>query len=223
MKRAMIALTIEIPNVVLIPTREVSFGYREFDLENLERIAYRPVSEELLVQQLRDRERELIGWTRGSLREARLDDYLVAVLVERDEIDYEAHAALLYELSGQVVARLRAYLADYAEVENVLVYYRRQLGEFVWAQLEQHAWETPTDYQGRVIRGFTLLRALPFPLPAGQSPRNFRQPLEAGVNIRQVVFTGFHKCCYSLQQFHSAEGELRLAIVLEDDPTCCAG
>ncbi|WP_397597020.1 DEAD/DEAH box helicase [Silanimonas sp.] len=214
---AVAQLTIEIPNVVLIPTREVAFGFSDFELAHLSRIAYPPVSEELLVQQLSDNARELIGWQGPATRERRPEDYIVARLIERDEIDYDAHAALLYRLAGQLVARLRDYLPDEAAVENVLVYYRRQLADFVWAQMLQHLWETPTDYVPRVTRGFTLLRPASFSLPAGQVPRPFRQPVARGESIRSLVFTGFRKCCYDLQRFHSAEGEQRLAILLEDD------
>ncbi len=214
---AVAELTIEIPNVVVIPTREVSFGFRDFDLTGLERIAYQPVAEELLVQHLRDNAREAIGWDGSGAREARLENYLVAALMDRDEIDYEAHSALLYKTAGQIVTRLRAYMPDAPAVENVLMYYRRPLSEFVWAQMQQHLWETPTDYQAKVTRGFTSLKPLSFTLPPGQQPRPFRQPLEPGTSIRQVAFTGFRKCCYNLQQFQSAEGEQRLAIVVEDD------
>ena len=215
--RAVVALTIEIPNVVLIPTRDVSFGFWDFDLQHLSRIAYPAVSEELVVQQLRDHARELIGWTKREGRERRPEDYIVGMLIVRDEIDYDAHAALLYKLAGQIVSHLRSYLPDQAAVENVLIYYRRQLAEFVWAQMEQQLWETPTDYVPRITRGFSLLRPMAFSLPAGQAPRPFRQPLARGDNIRALVFTGFQKCCYDLQRFQSAEGEQRLAIVLEDD------
>ncbi|UKE72972.1 DEAD/DEAH box helicase [Xanthomonas graminis] len=215
--RAVVELTIEIPNVVLIPTRDVSFGFGDFDLEHLSRIAYPAVSEQLVVQQLRDHARELIGWSKHEGRELRLEDYIVAKLIERDEIDYDAHAGLLYKLSGQIVAHLRSYLPEEAAVENVLIYYRRQLAEFVWAQMERHLWETPTDYVPRITRGFSLLRPLAFSLPAGQTPRPFRQSLVRGENIRSLVFSGFRKCCYDLQRFQSAEGEQRLAIVLEDD------
>ena len=215
--RAVVELTIEIPNVVLIPTRDVSFGFSDFDLEHLARIAYPAVSEELVVQQLRDHARELIGWTKREGRARRREDYIVGILIERDEIDYDAHAELLYKLAGQIVAHLRSYLPDEAAVENVLIYYRRQLAEFVWAQMEQHLWETPTDYVPRITRGFSLLRPMAFSLPAGQAPRPFRQPVARGDNIRTLVFTGFQKCCYDLQRFQSAEGEQRLAIVLEDD------
>ena len=215
--RAVVNLTIEIPNVVLIPTREVSFGFSDFELQGLQRIAYPAVSEELIVQQLRDHVRDEIGWARREGREPRLENYLVRQLIERDEIDYDAHAELLHKLASQVVGRLRSYLPDESAVENVLIYYRRQLADFVWAQMQQHLWETPTDYVPRITRGFSLLRPLAFSLPAGQTPRPFRQPLERGENIRSLVFSGFSKCCYDLQRFQSAEGEQRLAIVLEDD------
>jgi type III restriction enzyme len=215
--RAVVELTIEIPNVVLIPTREMSFGFRDFDLENLSLIAYPAVSEALVVQQLRDHARESIGWARREGRERRPEDYIVGALIERDEIDYDAHAALLYRLAGQVVDRLRAYLPDDGAVENVLIYYRRQLADFVWAQMEQHLWETPTDYVPRVTRGFSLLRPMAFSVPAGHAPRDFRQPVARGESIRSLAFVGFRKCCYDLQRFQSAEGEQRLAIVLEDD------
>jgi type III restriction enzyme len=216
--RTVAELTIEIPNVVVIPTREVSFGFHDFELSGQDAIAYPPVTEELVVQQLRDRFQESVGWEGRRVREPRMEDYLVRALMERDEIDYAAHAALLYKLAGQIVARLRSYLPDEEAVENVLIYHQKRLGEFVWAQMERHLWETPTGYQGRITRGFSVLRPLAFTLPAGRRPRNFRLPLPAGTNIRQEAFAGFRKCCYDLQQFQSFEGEQRLAMVLEDDP-----
>ncbi len=215
--QAVAELTIEIPNVVLIPTREVTFGFRDFDLAQLSRIAYPPVSEQLVVQQLSDNARDLVGWRGQTAREQRPEDYIVARLIDRDEIDYDAHAELLYKLARQVVARLREYLPDETAVENVLIYYRRQLAEFIWSQMQQHLWETPSDYVPRITRGFSLLRPLNFSLPAGQVPRPFRQAVARGESIRSLVFGGFRKCCYDLQRFQSAEGEQRLAILLEDD------
>lgn len=216
---AVIDLGIAIPNVVVLPTREVTFGFDDFDLAHLDRIGYQPVEEALLIQQLRDREQDSVGWTQAVAREPRLENYLVRGLMDRDEVDYEAHAGLLEKLAGQLIARLRVHLqGDDAAVENVLIYYQRPLVDFIWAQMQQHTWETPSDYVGRITRGFTLLRPLAFSLPAGERPRDFRVSLEAGVSIRGLAFCGFHKCCYPLQQFQSAEGELRLAQVLEDDP-----
>ena len=39
-----------------------------------------------------------------------MEDYLVRYLIERNEVDYDAHADLLYKLSAQLVARVRSYL-----------------------------------------------------------------------------------------------------------------
>jgi len=35
-----------------------------------------------------------------------MEDYLVAKLIDFDEIDYDAHAALLYDLAGDVPLRI---------------------------------------------------------------------------------------------------------------------
>ena len=52
-------LTIEIPEIVVIPTREVTFGFHDFDLTGLESIARQPISDEIMVQRLRDEARTL--------------------------------------------------------------------------------------------------------------------------------------------------------------------
>jgi type III restriction enzyme len=38
---------------------------------------------------------------------------------------------LLYKLAGQVVERVKSYLANDAEVENVLLRHGRQLADFI--------------------------------------------------------------------------------------------
>jgi len=216
--RKVVELTIEYPNVVLIPTRQTSYGFHDFDLQHLNRISYPPVSEELIVQALRSMDRDMVGGWVGRQRETRPENYLIATLGERDEIDYDAHAELLNKLAGQVVSRLRVYLPDADAIENVLIYYRRQLSEFVWAQMQSHLWETPTDYQPRITQGFTLLRPIHFSLADGQEPRDYRSGVLPGESIRSLVFTGFGKCCYDLQRFDSVSGELTLARTLEADP-----
>ena len=61
--------------------------------------------------------------------------------------------------------RVRSYLDTDAEMENVLLRNGRQLAEFIFAQMMQHYSETPLgddDYEVRMTRGFTLLKAQPF-------------------------------------------------------------
>lgn len=216
----LIELTIDVPQIVVLPTREVNYRFQTFTLEGLEKINFQPVSQELLLQHLEDNRQARIQWEGSDVEETRLEDYIVRQLVDQDAVDYDAHADLLYDLAGQVVARLRVYLGeDEEKLKNVLTYWQRQLAEFVWAQMQRHVWTTPTDYVGKVTHGFDVLKPASFTLAAGEQPRDFRAPISDKRLIRQMVFKGFKKCCYPYQKFQSVEGEWRLAQILEDDPT----
>lgn len=215
----LIELTIDVPKIVVLPTREVNYRFLEFKLEGLDKINFQPVSQELLLRHLEDDKQARIQWEGSDVREIRPEDYIVRHLIDQDAVDYDEHADLLYDLAGQVVTRLRAYLGDDAEkLENVLIYWQRQLGEFVWTRMQKHVWITPTDYVGKVTQGFDVLNPAVFTLAAGEAIRDFRAPVKDKRMIRLMVFKGFKRCCYPYQKFQSVEGELRLAQVLEDDP-----
>jgi type III restriction enzyme len=62
-------------------------------------IRYRPVSDEILVQDLHDRARYRLRIGGDLATEARLEDDLVLGLVDDDDISYDDHAELLYKLS----------------------------------------------------------------------------------------------------------------------------
>ncbi len=213
----LIELTLDIPKIVVLPTREVNYGFRNFNLERLELINFQPVSQEILLQHLDNNHKASIHWASQDTHEARLEDYLVRHLMDKDEIDYDEHADFLYKLSAQTLTHLRSYLKDDSQVENVLVYWQKQLSEFIWVQLFEHQWTTPTDYIGKVTQGFEVLKPATFTLASGEQPRDFRVPINDKRAIRQMVFKGFRKCCYPYQKFDSVEGEWRLAQLLEDD------
>lgn len=212
-------LTIDVPNIVLIPTREITYGFKDFDLQNLGTVNYPPVSEEILIHQLRTNQKSTLTWNSNIEREARPENYIVRSLIDHDEIDYDEHADLLYKLAGQIVARLHSYLKDEAEVENVLLYYQKRLSQFVFAQMMEHYWETPTDYRPSITQGFSILKPVNYTLAASEKPRNFRQIPQNKSDVKKMVFSGFTKCCYPLQKFDSVDGELRFANLLEDDAT----
>lgn len=215
----LIELTIDVPQIVVLPTREVNYRFEPFVLEGLDKINFQPVSQELLLQHLEDNRQARIQWEGADVEETRLEDYIVRQLIDQDAIDYDEHADLIYDLAGQVIARLQAYLGeDKEKLKNVLIYWQRQLSEFVWAQMQRHVWTTPTDYIGKITQGFDVLKPASFTLAAGEYPRDFRAPVADKRLVRQMVFKGFKKCCYPYQKFQSVEGELRLAQILEDDP-----
>ena len=211
--------TISIPQIVVLPKKQVNFTFENFDLTSLDAINMRPIEEGIIIEDLRTQARVYLARAIDDAREARLEDYLVRYLIERNEIDYDAHASLLYKLAGQVVARVRSYLADEAEVENVLLRHGRQLADFIFAQMMAHYRESPMgedDYEVTVTRGFMLLAAQPMNVPNGQRVRDLKQAVVPLSETRRHVFGGFKKCCYPLQKF-DADPERRLAVIIEGD------
>lgn len=211
--------TISLPQIVVLPKKQVTFTFENFDLGSLGTINMRPIEDGIIVEDLRTQARVYLARTLDDPREARPEDYLVRYLIERNEIDYDAHASLLYKLAGQVVARVRSYLADESEVENVLLRHGRQLADFVFAQMMAHYRETPMaedDYEVTVTRGFALLQAQPMNVPHGQRVRDFRQAVAPLSDTRKHVFGGFKRCCYPLQKF-DADPERRLAAIIDAD------
>ena len=214
----LIALTIDIPQIVVLPTREVNYGFDDFDLENLEQINYQPVSQEILVQHLEgDQQRHSIHFGDDQAEEIRLEDYIVRNLMDLDAIDYDAHTDLIYKLAGQVVNHLMQQFDDKDKVENILIYYQRQLRDFIWAQMQAHEWSSPTDYQAKIIQGFEVLKPNLYTLAGNEQPRDFRAPVQHKQTVKRMLFTGFKRCCYPYQKFDSVDGELMMARILEDD------
>jgi len=211
--------TISIPQIVVLPKKQVTFTFEDFDLASLDTINMRPIEDGIIIQDLRTQARVYLARTLDDPREARPEDYLVRYLIERNEIDYDAHAALLYKLAGQVVARIKSYVADDAEVENVLLRHGRQLADFIFAQMMNHYRETPLsedDYEVTVTRGFMLLQAQAMNVPQGQRVRDFKQAVAPLSDTRKHVFGGFKKCCYPLQKFDT-DPERRIAVTIEGD------
>ncbi len=213
----LVEFIIDIPNIVLIPSGDVTYGFSDFDLENLGSLNLQPVSKEILIRELRTHKSIFLTSENEYLKEPHLENYIIRGLIDNDFIDYDNHTPLLRKLAGQLVQHFQSYLPNDAAVENVLIHYQHQLTAFIVAQLKSHQWETQRDYEVRVTRGFTTLLPIHYTLPQGSSPVDFRCIPSIKSDIRTLVFGGFTKCCYPLQKFDSVEGELRFAQILEDD------
>jgi type III restriction enzyme len=208
------AQTIEIPEIVVLPTSDVTFRFEAFDLANLDRINYQPLANEITLQELRTERRRSIAVVMAERRQERPEDYLVSHLIDYDAIDYDTTADLLYKLARQVVARLGSYLPDDEDVENVLLAQGKPLAEFIFQQMMQHYIETPTRYVGRVSRGFQLLQPVSFKVSDPRAVRSFRNAVTPLSDTRRHVFGGFTKCVFPYQSFQS-DDERRLAVLID--------
>jgi type III restriction enzyme len=205
--------TIDIPRIVVVPKGEVTSGFHPFTLD-VSQLHLQPGEREIVGQMLRTNEQFTLAAEVG-LKEQRPEDYIVHALVDFDDIDYFAHAELLYDLAGQMVRHLRGYLSE-SETVNVLDRDRRLIAREIHAQMMAHFFEDATEFELRVSRGFTELKPCNYTATAGQLPRHYRETVDEVGRIKQMLFGGFKRCLYPLQKFDS-DTERRFAVILERD------
>jgi type III restriction enzyme len=204
--------TIDIPRIIAIPKGQVRSGYKVFQLD-LNSVKYPAVSAEIWVQYLRSGEHITVTPQRGEIEEPRVENYIVRVLVEADDIAYDEHADLLFDLAGQTVKHLAGYLKA-EEVCDVVRCYARPLAKLIHTQMQQHYWEEAVDYEVKISAGVSELKPSAYTAPAGSPPLNFRQSPDDKSNMSRYLFGGFDKCLYSVQKFQS-DAERKLAVILE--------
>jgi type III restriction enzyme len=205
--------TIDIPRILVVPSGEVTSGFHPFTLDTGS-VRYQPVERDILIQYLRDHRQELLVARGNSQMELRLEDYLVRALIDYDDVSYDHHANLLYDLAGQMVRHLQGYLRDEGEVVNVLQYYYRRLAELIHAQMQAHHWEKAAGYDVVVSKGFTPLKSLAFTAADDEPIHDFRRRPADVSRIDQIVFGGFRRCLYPIQKFQS-DTERVLAVILD--------
>lgn len=204
---------IEIPEIVVLPTRrDITFWFTDFDLGPLP-FNPQPLDGAVVIRDVRTGKEERIEVNIIGAKEQRLENYIVRKLVDRDEVDYDANADLLFKLAGQAVQYLRGYLDD-NEVEAVLRAHDVMLAEAVFEQMLEHSEETPTTYRPTITKGFRRLGEQNFGQERSLPTRDFREAVTPRGDTRRYLFNGFSKCVLDAQRFHS-DDERRFAELVE--------
>lgn len=204
--------TINIPRILVVPKGEVKSGFKPFQL-NLDSMRYQSPSEEIWIQMLRTNQLEVLSLGKGGVEEQRLEDYVVSGLVDFDDISYDDHADLLYDLAAQTVRHFTGYLSE-EDTRKVLRYYQRDIAKFIHAQMQDHYWEEAVGYEVKVSKGFMELKKCAYTASATESPLNYPEAPADRSNMAKYLFGGFERCLYSLQKFQS-DPERKLAVILE--------
>ncbi len=211
----MVEQTIDIPRIVVMPTGEVSYGYHSFTLD-MDHLNLHPSNRELISQSLQTNQQISIS-SQPERKYTRLEDYIVEYLVDKDDIAYDEHADLIYDLAGQAVAYfcdVKEYSAN--ELHNVFFGYGKLLADNIHAQMVERYWEKATEYEVRVRAGFTPLKEAAWTKAANKPVHHYRDTVTEPGKIKQMLFNGFEKCLYPLQKFDS-DTERRFSIILERD------
>jgi len=205
--------TIDIPRIIVVPKGEVKSGFHPFELD-LSILNYPPVSDEIWSQALRTGEVEIIGLGKGGIKEKRLENYVVSGLVDFDDIAYEQHSDLLYDLASQTVRHFLGYLKE-DEIAKVLQCYQKDIAKNIHAQMQGHYWEDENvEYEVVISKGFTELKESAYTTSATDAPLDFRVSPTDKSNMSKYLFGGFQRCLYPVQKF-AAEGERVLAVILD--------
>jgi type III restriction enzyme len=206
--------TIDIPRILVVPKGEVKSGFKPFTLE-LTTLNYQAISEDLWIKHLRTDQLDVLALGRYDFQETRLEDYVVSGLVDFDDISYDDHADLLYDLASQTVQHFRTYLSD-EDTCRVLRCYQRDIARFVHTQMLAHYWEEAIGYEIKVSKGFTELKPSAYTCSATEPPLDYRASPSDKSNMPKYLFGGFERCLYSVQKFGS-DAERKLAVILERD------
>ena len=209
-----VELTIGVPRILVAPRGLMKSGFKPFVLE-LGSLQYPAVSEELWIAHLRTNQREVLALERGGSEKSRLEDYVVSGLVDFDDISYDNHANLLYDLARQTVQHFRGYLSE-DDTRKVLRCYQRDIAKFIHVQMQKYYWEEVEAYEVKISKGFTPIKQPAYTAPDGQAFLDFRQSPADKSNMARYLFDGFQRCLEHVQKFHS-DAERKLAVILDRD------
>ena len=204
--------TIAIPCIFLAPKGEVRSGFQAFTLE-IEALTYPAPSEDLWIQHLRTNQSEVLELITLGIEEERLEDYIINVLAGFEDVAYDEHADLLYDLAGQAVRHFRSYLSE-EEVKKVIRLHHTEIARYIHDQMQRNYWEEAGGYEVKVSKGFTELKPSAYTASVQEPTLDFHQMPADRSNMAKYLFGGFQRCLYSVQKFQS-DPERKLAVILD--------
>lgn len=207
--------TIDIPRIIVTPKGTVTSGYRAFTLDVSGIKGLKPQERSLVSQSLQTNEQTEVGEGDSGNYEPIKENYILKKLFDYDDIPYDEHAELLYDLAKQAVECLSA-VNDEKDVENILQNQSDAIARLIHAQMDKHFYEDATEYEVEVRSGFTTLKECSYTAAQGQEVKSYRDTVAEVSKIKQMLFGGFTRCLYPIQKFDS-DTERRFSIILERD------
>jgi type III restriction enzyme len=207
---------IEIPRITIQQSGEVKSGFRQFDLD-AKNLNYQPVSEEILIKKLREQENStdtIIG--KGRIIPDKLNRIIVNELINHPEVDYDRQADLLFALADQAIAKFKSYLKDGDELINVVQYHKKEISDFIYAQLMEHFYFDAPSFEEPIVKPFTRIEEHNYSKYTKDALIQYRETVTPTNTIPTKVFTGFLKASHTMYKFDS-KTEKDFAIILEDN------
>jgi len=208
---------IEIPRLVVQPTGEIKSSFKNFKMNTKQLPNWQPVEESILVKSLQSDDSASIDLIRAKKnpKESLLDG-IVRELINRDEIDYEEQAELLFELSQSVVDHLKSVHKDDTKVLNVVLYHAKDIANQIWIQMMDNHIVKESDFIAHGIRPFQKIESHNYSKLKSDDYVDLQTSYKTTTEMRSKVFKGFKKACHNYYKF-DVMPEKTFAMVLESD------
>ncbi|RJQ28691.1 type III restriction endonuclease subunit R [Candidatus Parcubacteria bacterium] len=210
----LIEKTIPIPRVLIQQKHDVKSGFKDFDLD-VAGLNYQPVSEEIIRRTLRTNESEVLQSDSSGVARDIPENILVNELINYPEVDYDRESELLYKLARQAIAKLGNGRND-EDLENIILYHKREIGKYIYAQLQQHFYLESSGFEEPLVYPFDRIKPHNFSKYTADSVHHYTETITPTNIIPSKVFGGFKKACHNLYKFDS-KAEKDFATILEKD------
>ncbi len=207
--------TIPIPRILVQQNNEVRSGFNDFELD-VQGLNYQPVSEEIVRRTLRTNQSEILQNDESGFERDTPSNIVLNELVNYPEVDYDREAPLLYKIVHQAISKLGTGRNE-EDLKNIVLYHKREIGQFIYAQLQQHFFLETGNYEEPEVYPFTRIEPHNFSKYTADSIHHFTETISPTNTIPSKVFGGFKKACHNLYKFDS-KSEKDFAAVLEADP-----
>ena len=205
---------IPIPRVLIQQKHDVKSGFKDFDLD-VAGLNYQPVSEEIIRRTLRTNESEVLQSESSGVARDIPENILVNELINYPEVDYDRESVLLYKQARQAVAKLGDGRSK-DDLENIVLYHKREIGKYIYAQLQQHFYLETSGFEEPLVYPFDRIKPHNFSKYTGDSVHHYTETIAPTNTIPSKVFGGFKKACHNLYKFDS-KAEKDFAVILEKD------
>ena len=210
----LVTRVIPIPRVLIQQKGEVKCGVNDFDLDD-NALNYQPVSEEIIRRTLRTNESEILQSEGVGVVRDSAQNIIVNELVNYPEVDYDREAELLYKLAKQAIIKLGGDRGE-DDLRNIVLYHKREIGQFIYSQLQQHFYLESAGYEEPIIYPFTRIEPHNFSKYTADSVYPYIETITPTHSIPSKVFGGFKKACHNLYKYDS-KAEKDFSTILEQD------
>jgi len=210
----LIEKTIPIPRVLIQQKHDIKSGFKDFDLD-VAGLNYQPVSEEIIRRTLRTNESEVLQGDSSGVARDIPENILVNELINYPEVDYDRESELLYKLARQAIAKL-GNGRNAEDLENIILYHKREIGKYIYAQLQQHFYLESSGFEEPLVYPFDRIKPHNFSKYTADSVHHYTETITPTNIIPSKVFGGFKKACHNLYKFDS-KAEKDFATILEND------